>query len=107
MAEQASLPVEKAFNRLREAGLVAIAVEELTGEEIAGGALPLWLGPKEALAFSVFEGKKARSGRGVDQERQWANLIRPYLTDRFGGVESHKAPLRVVLSASPFLIPAS
>jgi len=92
MAEQASLPVGKAFDRLREAGLVAIAVEELTGEEIAGGALPLWLGPKESLAFSAFEGKRPDLAVVWTKSEQWANLIRPYLTDRFGSVESHKAP---------------
>ncbi len=41
MAREAGLPVEKAVDRLRSEGLTALAVGELTGQELLSGMLPV------------------------------------------------------------------
>ncbi|HDQ92643.1 MAG TPA: hypothetical protein ENN89_00815, partial [Synergistetes bacterium] len=41
MAREAGLPVEKAVDRLRSEGLTAVAVGELTGQELLSGMLPV------------------------------------------------------------------
>jgi hypothetical protein len=45
VAGEAGITSLNAVERLRRAGLTALAVQELTGEELAGGALPLEFGP--------------------------------------------------------------
>jgi len=50
-----------AVERLRRAGLTALVVQELTGEELAGGALPLEFGP----AAELLEGEDEISERAV------------------------------------------
>ncbi|MFP4482492.1 MAG: DUF5693 family protein, partial [Thermovirgaceae bacterium] len=45
LAEEAGITSAQAVDKLRNAGLTALAVQELTGEELLAGALPVGLGP--------------------------------------------------------------
>ncbi len=94
LAAEEHLPPEAVRERLQLAGLQGLVVGELTGEELAQGALPLWYGPLGSLPGEA--GMKSvdfPSDRGTiwipGRSSSMAQVVVKYISAKFPGMTEY------------------
>lgn len=101
IAEESGVPFQNAVKTLRNAGLTALAVYELTGEELADGALPVETGPA-ARFFGNRSETPEQAVLGIHSDSPLTADILAYVTTKFPLAEVQKSGdiLHIILPVS-------